>query len=252
MQKPTRVLKPFEPLAEPQRANLEGALRTALLLLPESFSDFQLFAAVASISYRGDFRMTFGAENPRKVTNIVEGNLPHFHALYNPGLLAAVPSLVATGADRTRYVSVALLGGERDGLVGYACTRAVWVCVFDLPAHTHSHPHAYVFLHPANTHRRFSQNMHPATRAQLIDRLPGAVRQQLLLRKPAHQGWEALPVKKTTKMVKLAIHSVVARSSLAQGFKGIFTAGVLKAAAYAMRKVGKGLAAKGGSGLRRP
>lgn len=54
-------------------------------------------------------------------------------------------------------------------------------------------------------------------------------------------------MKKTTKMVKLAIHSVVARSSLAQGFKGVFTAGVLKAAAYAMRKVGKGLAgAKGG------
>lgn len=91
----------------------------------------------------------------------------------------------------------------------------------------------------------FRQDMHPATRAQLIDRLPGAVRQQLVARKPPHLAWEALPVAKTTKMVKLAIHSVVARSSLTQGFKGIFTAGVLKAAAYAMRKVGKGLAAKG-------
>lgn len=83
--------------------------------------------------------------------------------------------------------------------------------------------------------------MHPATRAQLLDRLPGAVRRQLALRKPAHQPWEALPARKTTKMVKLAIHSVVARSSLAQGFKGIFTAGVWKASVYALRKVGKGL-----------
>lgn len=109
MQKPTRVLKAYEPLAKPQRANLTGALRAALLLLPESFTDFQLFAAVASLSYRGDFRMTFGAENPRKVTNIVEGNLPHFHALYfgaDPAVLAAVPSLQATGADRTRCVWV--------------------------------------------------------------------------------------------------------------------------------------------------
>lgn len=113
MQKPTRVLKPFEPLAEPQRANLESALRAALLLLPESFSDFQLFAAVASLSYRGDFRMTFGAENPRKVTNIVEGNLPHFHALYNPVVLAAAPSLVATDADGTRYVRHQCGGGGK-------------------------------------------------------------------------------------------------------------------------------------------
>lgn len=104
MQKPVRVLRPYEPLAEPQRANLEGALRAALLMLPEAFSDFQLFAAVAGLSYRGDFRVTFGAENPRKVTNIVEGNLPLFHSLYDPSVLAALPSLVATAADRTRCV----------------------------------------------------------------------------------------------------------------------------------------------------
>lgn len=104
MQKPVRVLRDHEPLAEPRRSNLEGALRAALLMLPEAFSDFQLFAAVAGLSYRGDFRMTFGAEHPRKVTNLVEGNLPHFHALYNPGVLSALPSLAATGTDRTRCV----------------------------------------------------------------------------------------------------------------------------------------------------
>jgi len=87
--------------------------------------------------------------------------------------------------------------------------------------------------------------MDPATRAQLIEGLPGAVRRQLALRRPANQAWAALPAAKTTKLVKLAIHAVVARSSLSQGFKGIWTAGVLKAAAYAMRKVGKGLAGKG-------
>ncbi len=117
MQKPVRVLKPHAPLAEPQQANLEGALRAALLLLPETFTDFQLFAAVASLSYRGDFRMAFGAENPRKVTNIVEGSLSHFHALYHPALLASMPSLVVTGADQTRCVALRCVETRRAGSI---------------------------------------------------------------------------------------------------------------------------------------
>jgi hypothetical protein len=246
MQKPIRVLKDHEPLAEPQQANLAGALRAALLLLPEAFSDFQLFAAVASLSYRGDFRMTFGAENPRKVTNIVQGNLPHFHALYSPAVLAAVPSLVATGADRTRCVPACLPVCLPACLP--ACLRGVGTARWARHDGAH-HPPPPIPPSPPpkkiKQNHRFSQDMHPATRAELIDRLPAAVRRQLALRRPANQPWAALPAGKTTKMVKLAIHSVVARSSLAQGFKGIWTAGVLKAAAYAMRKVGKGLAGKG-------
>ena len=51
--------------------------------------------------------------------------------------------------------------------------------------------------------------------------------------------WESLPVKKTTKLVKYAIHSVIARSSLSQGFKGVFTAGVVKALTYILNKMDK-------------
>jgi hypothetical protein len=36
---------------------------------------------IAGISYLGDFRMTFG-ENPKKVRNIVDGNLKSFRELY--------------------------------------------------------------------------------------------------------------------------------------------------------------------------
>lgn len=36
---------------------------------------------IAGISYLGDFRMTFG-ENPKKVRNIVDGNLKAFRELY--------------------------------------------------------------------------------------------------------------------------------------------------------------------------
>lgn len=204
MQKPVRVIQPYEPLEEPHLANLVSATRAALLLLPETFSDFEFFTMIAGLSYRGDFRMTFG-ENPQKVKNIVTKNVALFHELYSsPGLLKAVPSLVAKGPDRTR----------------------------------------------------FSQDVDPITRAGLMQQLPSAVRHYLLPRQArstvlenernaavalqkAASAWEKLPQKKTTKMVKLAIHQVVARSSLSQGFKGIFTAGVWKAFTYALSKMSK-------------
>lgn len=212
MQKPVRVIKPYDALAEAHHANLASATRAALLLLPESFSDFDLFTMIAGLSYRGDFRMTFG-ENPQKVKNIVTANLSHFHRLYTPHVLSAVPSLTATTADRTR----------------------------------------------------FAQDLSPVTRAGLLGQLPSAVRQHLVPRSMRGSGgsvlipgapggkvpaagvaeaalrtaWEKLPVKKTAKMVKLGIHKVVARSSLTQGVKGIFTAGVWKALVYGLRKVNK-------------
>ncbi|XP_071817345.1 phosphatidate cytidylyltransferase, mitochondrial-like isoform X2 [Apostichopus japonicus] len=63
------------------QTNLRSALTTALLLLPESFSEEQLFHTIAGLSYHGDFRMTFG-ENKNKVHNIVKPNLKHFQEYY--------------------------------------------------------------------------------------------------------------------------------------------------------------------------
>lgn len=63
------------------KLNLSQALSTALLLLPERFSDYDLFYRIAQLSYRGDFRMVFG-ENPNKVQNIVRPQLAAFLNLY--------------------------------------------------------------------------------------------------------------------------------------------------------------------------
>lgn len=87
-----RLQKPVETLVEPNAdlksyltKNFKSALHTALLQLPERFTYFELFHAIANISYDGDFRMLFG-EKKDKVKNIVEPQLDAFLKLYKPYL----------------------------------------------------------------------------------------------------------------------------------------------------------------------
>ncbi|GAA6039779.1 hypothetical protein JCM8097_004217 [Rhodosporidiobolus ruineniae] len=84
-QKPVRILHDDARVRLANQVNLASALRTALLLLPESFTEVELFEEIAGLSYRGDFRMRVG-ENPHKVRNIVAAQLPAFRSLYG-GLL---------------------------------------------------------------------------------------------------------------------------------------------------------------------
>lgn len=66
LQKPVRVLKQNAVIEEAIKNNLESAVRTSLLMLPEKFEEIDLYLNIASLSYVGDPRMYFG-ENPKKV-----------------------------------------------------------------------------------------------------------------------------------------------------------------------------------------
>ena len=66
-----------------QQVNLTSALRTALLLFPEEFTQEELYEKITSLSYSGDFRMKLG-ENPKKINNIVTSQILQFHHLYEP------------------------------------------------------------------------------------------------------------------------------------------------------------------------
>ncbi|ETW02088.1 hypothetical protein H310_05694 [Aphanomyces invadans] len=81
MHKPVNIFKTNVEIDKAASINLTNALHLAILGLPETFTEEQLFMKIAGISYWGDFRMVFG-ENPKKVRNIVHGSMEKFRKLY--------------------------------------------------------------------------------------------------------------------------------------------------------------------------
>lgn len=82
MHKPIRIIKDDPRVRLAQQVNLTSAIRTALLTLPEKFTETELFERIAGISYGGDIRMLLPAENRNKVGNIVQKQGPQFKELY--------------------------------------------------------------------------------------------------------------------------------------------------------------------------
>lgn len=88
MHKPIKILispKKME-LCSAMQINLENAIHAALLLLPETFTEEELYQQIAALSYDGDFRMKFG-EDKNKISNIVKPNMAYFRNLYEQILL---------------------------------------------------------------------------------------------------------------------------------------------------------------------
>ena len=97
LQKPVKILRDDPRVRLANQINLLSAVRTALLLLPPKFSERELYSSIAGLSYMGDPRMSFGAENQDKVANIVRHQLPNFRRLYAP-LIENLPNVSFTDA----------------------------------------------------------------------------------------------------------------------------------------------------------
>lgn len=92
LQKPVKILRDNPSVRLANQVNLISAVRTALLLLPPDFTEKDLYSTIAGISYIGDPRMTIGGDDPRKVHNIVHGQLANFRRLYAP-LVDSLPNI---------------------------------------------------------------------------------------------------------------------------------------------------------------
>jgi len=92
LQKPVKILRDDPRVRLANQVNLISAVRTALLLLPPTFTEQDLYKTITGISYLGDPRMSLGAENLNKVANIVAHQLPNFRRLYAP-LIENLPNV---------------------------------------------------------------------------------------------------------------------------------------------------------------
>jgi len=92
LQKPVKILRDNPSVRLANQVNLVSAVRAALLLLPENFTEQELYSAIAGISYRGDPRMSVGGDDPKKVANIVKYQLESFRRLYAP-LIDNLPNI---------------------------------------------------------------------------------------------------------------------------------------------------------------
>lgn len=99
LQKPVKILRDHPQVRLANQHNLIAAVRTALLLLPEDFTEAQLYSSIAGLSYLGDPRMALPTENKSKVTNIVDNNIVHFRRLYAP-LIKTLPNVDFTKSAR--------------------------------------------------------------------------------------------------------------------------------------------------------
>lgn len=215
-----RLHKPVEIVIKPLSSeldtalqlNLQSAVHAALLILPESFTEYEFFHTISNLSYNGDFRMTFG-EKKNKVENIVRPQLKGFRNLYGP--------FISSLHD---YVDFPALKNEitEDNVI----TKE---------------------YNPNEPAIHCSQDISPLARLHHLNQLPRWPQKALTrfwnrgtLRQDTEDVLRAIAYDPDCgSIVKQCISDIVWKSSVSQSVKGIFTAGLLKSVKYSSSKIKK-------------
>ncbi|KAK6331531.1 Mitochondrial translocator assembly and maintenance protein 41 [Orbilia blumenaviensis] len=226
MHKPVKILRDEARVRLANQANLLSALRVALLLLPEEFTEQQLYHTIAGISYLGDPRMNLFTENPHKVANIVSNQLPNFRRLYSP-LVETLPNLVFKNDPEVNAPKDTILLQDMDVVRRGNMVRR-------LPK---------VFRK-----KLYFQYQRKWQIPQLeYEKLVGTSEEQEMME--GRQGGEfeqriAADMENIRKEVKTVIKGTINWPSTSQSFKGFFTTGFVKTWKYLGEKIKKWKSAK--------
>lgn len=158
LHKPVKILRDDPRVRLANQINLMSAVRTALLMLPEKFSEKQLYETIAGMSYMGDPRMNpyLGGENPKKVANIVGAQLPNFRQLYVP-LIETLPNVDFNDASVPK-----VSGWEKEAVIAASGSQEISKDVIGGPGGL-----------------LLQQDMDPVRRGNMVRRLPKVFRQKL-------------------------------------------------------------------------
>jgi translocator assembly and maintenance protein 41 len=201
LHKPVEVLASHPVIEKAQETNLQSALRTALLLLPRRFTMQRLLRTICDLSYVGDIRMGL-AEDERKVDRIIQGSYKELVAMYEPPLRLAESEWGAV-LQRGDWVEQSMAGDVRAGLIA------------SLPAMALSKL-ATAMGRPIP---KAAFQSDPAMRATL--------------------AMQVASFSQSSEMLQRSLASIVRASSRRQTVMGLFSAGILKSALYAWKKVNK-------------
>ncbi|KAK6515701.1 Mitochondrial translocator assembly and maintenance protein 41 [Arthrobotrys megalospora] len=226
MHKPVKILRDDARVRLANQANLLSALRVALLLLPEQFTEQQLYHTIAGISYLGDPRMNLFTENPHKVANIVSNQLPNFRRLYSP-LVDTLPNLVFKNDPKSNVPKDTILVQDMDVVRRGNMVRRL----------------------PKTFRKRlYFQYQRKWQIPQLeYEKLVGTSEEQEMME--GRQGGEfeqriAADMENIRKEVKTVIKGTINWPSTSQSFKGFFTTGFVKTWKYLGEKIKKWRTAK--------
>ncbi|GAA5997671.1 putative phosphatidate cytidylyltransferase [Rhodotorula paludigena] len=236
LHKPVRILHDDARVRLANQVNLASALRTALLLLPESFTEIELFEEIAGLSYRGDFRMRVG-ENPHKVRNIVAAQLPAFRSLYGGLLKSFWKSVHTIGEVHPTTGGPHEQGGVR--LMRQDQSAAVRASTASrLPAGLRD---------KVLGHYERKWNLEGAmlrAKEQKAHDAPDRDEHQVNL--DVQLMWERIVQDaEFTSIMNQSISQIVARPTFNQSLKGILSAGPLKSLRYVIPKLQKKWASSG-------
>ena len=241
MQKPIAWLKWNVDIHAAQLVNLKRSLGLARVLLPEHFSEHDLWHKIAERSYWGDVRTYFKAEDPRKVLRIVHGTgRKRFRNLYAPvlhGMMGDGLWVQHEGGGATPFNS-SVRGSHSGERARISCSGGGLTLYQDK---SHTAIVKILSVLPSWMLMRSAQALgsQSVPSASYFESLTHSVRQEaklelagMLLRKYG-----------TASVSATLVHSLGAvnlRSSLRQAAFGLYTAGPAIAFSYGLRKLQKG------------